>query len=373
MLKIAIDARVLVSNFRGGILVYAERLVEHLARLDSDNRYQLLFSGLRLRPDSIEVSLGPNFSKVILPIPDREFWGKTFLWSELAVPLQCVRGDADVYHLPAFHELTHFPGVKRVITVHDLRSQHIDDVEAQDLDAIRESCRVADRVITVSDFTKQDVVRHCDVPERKVTTAHLGVDSIFGVVDSAQRLARFRQRLGLERPYLLCLGLVPRKNIDRLLEAFAELRHRGEVTLVLAGHPIGQWVERYRALIKERGLERDVILPGAVSTEDLVLLYNAALGFVFPSLCEGFGIPILEAMACGTPVITANTSALPEVAGDAALLVDPLDTAAITGAMERLVEDAELRQELILRGRRRAAHFTWSRMAREILEVYQAL
>ena len=372
-MRIAIDSRILVSHFRGGILVYTERLVEHLAQLDPVNRYDLLFSGLRLDAETVQLSVGPNFSRTVLPVPDREFRGKNWLWSEVAVPLRCAWSGADIYHLPAFHELTHFPGVKRVITVHDLRSQHIQDVEAQDLDAIRESCRVADAVITVSDFTKEDVVRYLGVPARKVTTVHLGVDEVFGVVDSEQRLAAFRERLGLPGPFFLCLGLVPRKNIDRLVQAYAAFPHKEAFPLVLAGHLGGQWVERYRGLIEDLGLQRHVILPGAVSTEDLVLLYNTAHAFVFPSLCEGFGIPVLEAMACGAPVLTSNLSALPEVVGDAALLVDPRDTAAITRGMERLAEDEDLHRDLARRGKARARRFTWQRMAREILEVYRSL
>ncbi len=371
-MRIAIDSRILVSHFRGGILVYTERLIEHLSQIDPANRYGLLFSGLRLDPGEVQLCVGPNFSRTTLPVPDREFVGKNFLWTELAVPLYCAWNKPDVYHLPAFHDLTHFPGVKRVITIHDLRSKHIDDVEAQDLSAIRESCRVADAVITVSDFTRDDVIRHCGVPARKVTTVHLGVDEIFGVVEQA-RVDQLKQRLGLSKPFFLCLGLVPRKNIDRLVRAYAAFRHKDEISLVLAGHLGGQWVERYKGLIKDLGLQRHVILPGAVSTEDLVLLYNAAHAFVFPSLCEGFGIPVLEAMACGAPVLTSNISALPEVVGDAALQVDPHQEADITRGMEVLAEDEQLRQGLIRQGRERASRFTWQRMARQILELYRKL
>ena len=372
-MRIAIDSRILVSHFRGGILVYTERLIEHLSQIDPTNRYGLLFSGLRLNPGDVQLTVGPNFRRTLLPVPDREFAGKNFLWKELAVPLYCARNKTDVYHLPAFHELTHFPGVKRVITIHDLRSKHIQDVEAQDLDAIRESCRVADAIITVSDFTKGDVVRYCGVPERKVTTVHLGVDEIFGAVPPGPRVEQFKERLGLRKPFFLCLGLVPRKNIDRLVQAYAAFRHKDQISLVLAGHLGGQWVERYKGLIKDLGLEQHVILPGAVSTEDLLLLYNSAHAFVFPSLCEGFGIPVLEAMACGAPVLTSNISALPEVVGDAAILVDPLDVASITQGMETLAENDDLRRDLIKKGKARAQQFTWRRMAREILALYRSL
>lgn len=372
-MKIAIDCRILVSNFRGGILVYTERLVEHLSRLDAANNYQLLFAGLRLRTGDVGLDTGPNFSRHKLPLPDRPFRGRTWLWTEALLPAFFAARRPDVYHLPAFHELPASSRVKKVVTIHDLRTLHIDDGDPQDLEAIRRSCGRADHVITISSFTRDDLLREMRVPEEKISVIPLGVDGEFRVLEERAPVDELRQRLGLDRPFFLSLGLVPRKNIDQQLEAFARFRHRGEFALVLAGHLGGAHVERYRQRIKELGLEGDVLLPGSVSLDDLVLLYNAAHAFLFPSRLEGFGIPVLEAMACGAPVITSNSSALPEVAGDAALLVDPNDANEIENAMVRLAEDQALHDELARRGVRRAARFSWERMARDILGVYEGL
>jgi glycosyltransferase involved in cell wall biosynthesis len=306
----------------------------------------------------------------MLPFPDREFPLREEIWRQLALPAFFTLHRTDVYHLPAGHYLTPWPRVRRIYTVHDLRSFHIQDAEPQNLELMRRSCRAADQIITVSDFTRQDVIEHYGIPERKVTTVHLGVDEAFGVVDDPPAVEAMEQRLGIQRPFLLSLGLVPRKNVERLVEAYARFSRREEIALVLAGHPGGPWVEQLRRRISELGLERLVRMPGAPSLPDLVLLYNAALGFVFPSLCEGFGIPVLEAMACGAPVITSNLSALPEIVGEAALLVDPHDTESITAAMERLADDAELRRGLTEAGQKRAAHFSWERMARGLLREY---
>jgi len=372
-MRIAIDARILVSNFRGGILVYTERLIEQLSRIDRENQYQLLFCGLRLDPETVKVSTGPNFKRYVLPMPDREFRGKATLWAEVALRGFFAAGRPHVYHLPARHYLTSSTRVKKVITVHDLRTLHIQDGDPQDLDLIKRSCERADQVITISGFTRDDLVRAFGVPEHKITIVPLGVDEEFARLEDRAPVEALKQRLGLDRPYFLSLGLVPRKNIEGQLEAFARFPHRGEYALVLAGHLGGPHVDRYRRRIEQLGLERDVILPGPVPLDELVLLYNGAHAFLFPSLLEGFGIPVLEAMACGAPVISSKSSALPEVCGGAALLVDPRSAEEMCGAMTRLAEDTDLHQDLRARGEARAAEFSWERMARGILEVYKNL
>ena len=371
-MNIAIDSRILAANFRGGILVYTERLVEHLSQIDSENRYHLLFSGLRLDPDTIALNVGDNFRRTSLPVPDRGSKLTTTLWKDVALPAHFYARDIDVYHLPALHELTASRRVKKVFTVHDLRSTHLvgGDVEPQDLGAMRRSCRLADRIIAVSEFTRRDIIRQFRLPDHKVVTVPLGVDPQYKVVDDEAVLADMRQRLGLDKPFFLCLGLVPRKNIERLIAAYRDVRHRDEIDLVLAGHTGGPWVEKHRRRIADWGLEGSVKMPGAVSANDLILLYNSAFSFTFPSLCEGFGIPVLEAMACGAPVLTSNLSALPEVAGDAAILVDLYSQEQITRGMDRLAEDDDLRQRLRRDGIERAATFSWRRMAETIQQIY---
>jgi glycosyltransferase involved in cell wall biosynthesis len=184
------------------------------------------------------------------------------------------------------------------------------------------------------------------------------------------RIDQLRERLGIPGPYLLHVGsLQPRKNLTRLLEAFDQIKNTaGPLTLVLAGQR-GWEYHRFVERIRQMGLSGRVILPGYVPDEDLAALYSGALVYVFPSLHEGFGFPVLEAMACGAPVVCANTSSLPELVGDAALTVAPSDVYGLSEALLRLLNDRSLRQDLIKRGFERAAMFTWEACARHTLEV----
>ena len=220
-------------------------------------------------------------------------------------------------------------------------------------------------VIATSEATRRDLVEHVGVAPGRVHTVHEAID---------HGLYRPRQRRLFDEPYVLFVGTEhPRKNLGRVLEAFARVRRPG-LRLVKAGGP-GKAEWDFRAATERRLAELglgadDVLFTGRVPDEDVVALYSGAVCLVFPSLYEGFGFPVLEAMACGCPVITSTTSSLPELAGDAALLVDPTDTGAIAAAMRRLIDDRGLRHELAERGRRRAARFEWERTARETLRVY---
>ncbi len=238
--------------------------------------------------------------------------------------------------------------------------------------ATRISTRRARRVIAVSESTRQDVIRFFGVPPERVVVIPNGVTGDFHPHDLESRMA-FCAARGLPERYLLYVGTIePRKNLVRLLEAYALWRSEsGEmVKLVIAGGK-GWYYDQVFKRAEELDLGDDVIFPGFVPAEDLPLLYSAAQAFLYPSLFEGFGLPVLEAMACGTPTITSTASALPEVAGDAALLVDPGDARAIADAIGAVVEDAALAGRLRYAGPRRAAEYSWSRTAAETVQVYR--
>ena len=233
--------------------------------------------------------------------------------------------------------------------------------------------RRAARVIAASESTRRDVISLCGVPADRVVTVPNGVTEAFCPAAPAE-VAAFREQRGLPARYILFLGtLEPRKNLVRLIEAFA-LWHRTSrqpVKLVIAGGK-GWFYKQIFARAVELDLVDDVIFPGFVPTEELVWYYRAAELFVYPSLFEGFGLPVLEAMASGTPTITSQASSLPEVAGDAALLVDPENIQALADAIERVLEDAALAEQMRAAGLRRAARFSWARTAAETVDVYRA-
>jgi glycosyltransferase involved in cell wall biosynthesis len=209
----------------------------------------------------------------------------------------------------------------------------------------------------------------------RVVVVYPGVEPRFQRVQDRQALDAVRQRYNLPDHFALGLGtLQPRKNLGRLIEAYAGVREElgSELHLVIAGGA-GWMYESVFRRVAELGLQNLVSFPGYIADEDLPTLYSLADLFVFPSLYEGFGLPVLEAMACGTPVVTSAVSSLPEVAGDAALLVDPLDTQALAEAMRRALDDTRLRSEMVQKGLEQARRFTWAVSARQLMEIYHRL
>jgi glycosyltransferase involved in cell wall biosynthesis len=236
----------------------------------------------------------------------------------------------------------------------------------------RASARLADALITPSEAVKGDVVRILHVPPERVTAVPEAAAPAYAPVDAPDALDRVRRKYRLPERYILSVGsLEPGKNRRRLIAACARLRERGiEHHLVISGQRAWRY-EGELDVVQQLGLGDRVHVLGFVDEADMAALYSAAELLAFPSLYEGFGLPVLEAMACGTPVITSNVSALPEVAGDAALLVDPADVSALAESMERALTDQALRDDLRTRGLERARQFSWERAARETLAVYE--
>jgi glycosyltransferase involved in cell wall biosynthesis len=263
-----------------------------------------------------------------------------------------------------------------VVTIHDVGYRVFPDAHTArrrlELElTTRWSVRAARHVLTVSQATKRDLVSWYGVDPERITVTHLGLSEIFKPPTDQRLIKDVQARYGLqERSYLIYVGTVqPRKNLTRVIEALAMTLAAGyEVDLVIAGKR-GWLSTPIEQRAQELGITHRIHFTGYVTEQELPALLAGALCFVFPSLYEGFGMPVIEAMACGTPVITSTSSALPEVAGDAALLVDPLDTNAIAAAIMQLIDNAALRETLRRRGLDRARLFTWEACARKTLEV----
>jgi glycosyltransferase involved in cell wall biosynthesis len=264
-----------------------------------------------------------------------------------------------------------------ITTVHDLVSYIYPETHTAITNYLQRvwlplSLRHSTAVVTVSQHSKVDVCKYLSLDPHRVSVVPCGVNPRFTPIVEDRERTRLSERYGIRRPYILYLGdIQARKNVTGLLHAFARLRAtRSTHTLVLAGAPTWKYEAIYR-VVTHLGLSADVIFTGYVATDDVPALYRQADLFVFPSLYEGFGRPPLEAMACGTPVVTSNVSSLPEVVGDAALTVDPHDVDGLAMAIERALVDAPLRAELRSRGLERTAGFTWEHAAREMVAVYQ--
>lgn len=265
-----------------------------------------------------------------------------------------------------------------VLTVHDLRLATMPETYSRARylflkSVMPGSLQRSARIVAVSDDTKNDLVRLFDVPPEKITVSPNPVPARFTRITERSLLDSVRRRYGLPPEFILSVGkMEPRKNIDRLIEAFASVGRRFGVGLVVAGKRDPAFAEYYDRVMR-RGAEQGVVFTGYVEDPDLPALYSMARIFAYPSLHEGFGIPVLEAMACGTPVLTSDRSALPEVAGDAAILVDPTSVESIADGLERILGDEPLRERLVERGRERARRFDARSAAGTIMDLYKKI
>lgn len=283
----------------------------------------------------------------------------------------------DLFHATD-HLLPRLASVPSVFTLHDLTCRLMPAAHTPlnrwfHLLLLPHFLRQAAAVIAVSECTRRDAVRLYGLDEGKVHVVHEGVSPHFRPAGAAE-VAAVRRKYGLPERYILHVGTIePRKNLVTLLDAWAALRREGAPQrLVIAGRR-GWRCGAFFARLRELGVEEEVTLPGFVEETDLPALYSAADLFAFPSLYEGFGLPVLEAMACGVPVVCSCTSSLPEVAGEAALLLDPHDPAAWAGAMGRALADPALREGLRAAGLAHARRFTWQAAARRTQQVYRAV
>lgn len=296
------------------------------------------------------------------------------LWEQCVAPLALAQVQPDLLHGMAFSTPLLWGGPS-LVTIYDLSFLH----HPERLDRgrrlylrliVRASARRARRVIAISESGKREIGSALDIPLSRIDVATPGVRANFQPLPEAQ-VVDFRLRNRLPDRFILYLGtLEPRKNLDTLLRAYARIPQRDTVKLALAGGA-GWRTRQLFALIEELNLERDVILPGYVPGDSLAMWYNSAEIFVYPSLYEGFGLPVLEAMACGTPVVASNTTSLPEAVGPGGILLPPMNTDAWASTLTRLLSEAATRAKLGAQGREWAAHFTWEKTAQKTVESYR--
>lgn len=369
-MRIAFNAQ-LLSASRFGIWTYVFNLLKGLHELDTANDYTV-FS------NSDKTDIFKSRFNIVRSSLDTSAPYTRILWEHLAMPFILNRSNVDIFHNPD-HVLPILPvNAKKIITVHDLSFYKFPGtfpfMKRNYKRALTpRSVRLADKIIAVSNSTKDDLVELFGIDRNKIEVVHIGVSEEFVRIEDDDALEHSRKKLGLPEKFVLYLGTIEkRKNLERLIDAFVLASRRGDFPhkLVIAGKK--GWL--YKDLLKkidDNGVKDGIIFASDIKQADLPILYNLADLFVYPSIYEGFGLPVLEAMACGTPVITSNTSSLPEVAGDAAALIDPYNIEEIAHNISELLHDAERRKKMSGMGIERAGSFTWERCARNTMEVYK--
>lgn len=374
-MRVGIDYTAAV-NQSAGIGRFVRSLVESLASLDQSNEYVLFYSHRGQHKPRLPFADHLNFRERALPVSDRIL---TIIWHRLGipVPVDFITGPVDVFHSPDFV----LPPVRRaakVLTVHDLSFFLFPECADEGLrsyleKAVPSSVAKADVITADSANTKNDLVCLLDADPDRVEVVYCGVDGKFRVLNANDDLLGVtRRRFGLNFPFILSVGVIePRKNHAKLIQAYALLKSRPsfEHKLVIAGRR-GWLSDDVFRVVEELKLTSDVIFLGHILESDLVALYNLADVFAYPSLYEGFGLPVLEAMACGTPVVSSDSSSLPEVVGDAGLMITPDDVEGLAAAIERAIFDSQSVEELRAKGLERAKLFTWHKAAERMMEVY---
>lgn len=367
-MRIAIDAHSVGAKL-GGNESYAVNLVEALAQIDRANDYTLFVT----TGEAFERfhQRWPNF-KVQTTLPHTPL-----IRIPLTLSAELRKHPVDVLHVQ--FTAPPFCPCPVVVSIHDLSFEHLPQTfnrrsRTQLRLTVRHSARRADRILTLSEHTRRDVIATYGIDPNRVEAIPLAAPAHFGPVDDVRELQRVRHSYGINGDYILSVGSIqPRKNLVRLVQAYAQLKSKLQEKLpklVLVGKRAWLYDETLRTL-EASGVQDLVVLTGYVPDADLPALYSGALCFVYPSFFEGFGLPPLEAMKCGTPVLVGNATSLPEVVGDAGLTVDPYDVDAIAGGLEKLINDSALRKILSVKGRERAEMFDWRETARRTLRVYE--
>ncbi len=367
-MRIAVHAKVLSEEQLNGIGVYTYNVLKALSRIDTKNDYTLYSNQPIVHRLQAE-----NFNENIVSFPA--------LWSYLRFPFEFISNKYDLLFVPK--EMV--PPIKRpktIVVCFDLMGLLFADRismkgKVHFWVATHYALHVADKIIAISESTKTDIIEKCGVDPDKIMVTPLGYDEeLYQPRQDKNSIQKIKAKYGVTANYILNTSslLWYRKNIPRLIKAFHACKSRMHIDLQLVitgkkGEAYGEVVNLLHAL----GLEKDVILTGYVPSQEMPFLLNGAEALVFPSLHEGFGLPLVEAMACGCPVITSNCSAMPEVVGDAAILIDPYNEEEIEAAMTKVVGDAELRIRMKGKSLARARQFSWERTARKTLKVFESL
>lgn len=372
-MRVIIDGTPLATGNKGGVGYYCQYLIDGLVSSDKENEYVALYNKSKLE----------RFPRVTakekyLSYPYRNFWkifGSNFLYN---IPLECFTGKFEIFH-GTDTRLLPVHNARTVVTIHDVEyASSPATVPKKDIHLRSKlfpySARGATRIIAVSEHTKKDIVNHLGIDPQKIQVTHLAADKIYKVIDNEEKLASVRKKYKLPSKFILYVGgLYPRKNIPNMLKAYAIVKKRTgcQQKFVLVGMK-AEAMQEISITIKQLGLINDVIFPGYIDIEDMPVIYNLADVFMHVSIFEGFGLPPLEAMQCGTPVLVSNVASLPEVVGDAGFQVNPFDIEEMSLKLEKLIISEERINYYKKKGLERAALFSWEKTVQLTLDVYKS-
>lgn len=380
-MKIGIDISQIIYEGTG-VASYTKLLIEGFSRVDTNNQFVLFGSSLRNKEAlkrTTENLPKTKFKTKFSILPPRLL---EFLWNGVHLfPIENLIGEVDVFHSsdwlepPAKH-------AKKITTIHDFavfkypqafspRGGH--DIVKNQKRKLFFTKRECDLIICVSETTKQDAMEILKIPEKKLRVIYEAPNSIY-FPRSKDNIQKTKEKFGISGDYLLCVGTrEPRKNLDRVLMAFVEISLvHPELSLAIAGK-YGWGEDSSKFKVQSAKLEGRVKLLGYVEEEDLAALYSGAAAFIYPTLYEGFGLPILEAMSCGTPVITSNVGSMKEIASGASVLIDPESPESITNGILNVLKSASLRDELKVKGLKRSGEFSWDKTTLQTLEAYRSI
>jgi len=379
-MKIGIEIAPLIWGKKAGIGWYAYNLLKSLKNIDKENFYILFGSSIREYRKKLK-SLKKEFECENIKISMKFFPGRIYNYLfQIFVPVELFYGKFDLIHTLHPFSPVKFKA-KYIATIHDLTPLISSDwfPELHSLKfrfIIKRTTERADKIIADSISTKKDIIEFFDYPEENIEVVYLASDEIYKPVEDKEEIAEIRKKYGISRKYILFVGTIePRKNLIRLLSVFEKLKIKfKEYQLVIVGQ-VGWMSEKFFEKLKNlpENVKKDIILTGYIPKEDMVYLYNDSELFIYPSLYEGFGLPVLEAMSCGVPVITSNISSLPEVGGDACIYVNPYDEEDILYKIEKVLDNEEIKKEMRKKGLERAKLFNWEKTAENTLKVYESL
>lgn len=377
-MKIGIDARTLMDERYSGVSEYALNLIKTILKLDRENEYRLFYNSAKDISSRIPKFTESNVGTTRYKYPNKFL--NYFLFNLIDAPKIDKKLEADIFFMPHINFISLSGKARSFLTIHDLSFLRFPEYFSfrknfwHRMINVKKLIKKTDFIIAVSENTKKDIIELCGVKPEKIKVIYSGIEDRFRVISDKEKLYEARKKYGLPEKFIFFLGTIePRKNIEGLIKSYNHLRYSrkdfAEYALVIAGGK-GWKSEKIFKEWENSIYKKDIIFLDYVDRNDKACLYNLASLFVYPSFYEGFGFPPLEAMACGIPTICSFASSLPEIAGDASLMVDPFNICDIAKAMEMIIADKELKNDLIQRGLENVKKFNWDNAARGYLDYF---